>query len=215
MRLILLGAPGAGKGSQAVILAQKLGVPHISTGDMFRENVKNQTELGRIVKEYMDKGALVPDEITIKIVKDRLSQPDCNNGFILDGFPRTLNQAESLNSVMGEMGIEIDRVINIQVEDDVIIRRLAGRRVCRQCGKTYHVENNPPKVEGICDECGLQLMQREDDKEETITKRLMNYHLQTKPLIEYYSRRGKLLPVEGDKSIEEISITILKALGVE
>jgi len=214
MRLILLGPPGAGKGTQAVILAERLGVPHISTGDMFRSNIKNGTELGKKAKEYMDKGLLVPDEVTIGIVKDRLMQDDCKKGFILDGFPRTIPQAEYLEEALSSMGMPLDYVIDIEAPDEGIIKRLSGRRVCPKCGSTYHVENNPPKVEGICDNCGEKITQRDDDKEETIAKRLVTYHEQTEPLIEFYQKRGKVIKVDGMGTIEDTLNSILKTLGV-
>jgi len=215
MRLILLGAPGAGKGTQAVILAERLNVPHISTGDIFRSNIKNGTELGKKAKEYIDKGALVPDEVTIGIVKDRLQQPDCSKGFILDGFPRTIPQAEYLDEALSEMGVSIDRVIDIHVSDSDIIRRLSGRRVCIACGATYHLHNHPTRTEGVCDGCGAAVVQREDDKEETIVKRLKTYHDQTEPLIEYYRGKGKLLVVDGTKAIHDTTEELLGILGVE
>lgn len=215
MRLILLGAPGAGKGTQAAILTEKLNVPHISTGDIFRENIKKGTELGKKAKEYMDKGALVPDDVTVGIVKDRISRPDCSKGFILDGFPRTIYQAEYLDMVLKELGVEIDHVLDIHVSDDDIIERLSGRRVCKACGATYHIKYNPPAAEGICGQCGAQLIQRDDDKKETVAARLKNYHLQTEPLIEFYRKKGKLLRVEGQESISDTTRLVFEALGVE
>jgi len=215
MRLILLGAPGAGKGTQAVILAEKLSIPHISTGDIFRSNIKNGTELGKKAKEYIDRGALVPDEVTIGIVKGRLQQPDCSKGFILDGFPRTIPQAEYLDEALNDMDTSIDRVIDIHVSDSNIIRRLSGRRVCTSCGATYHLYNHPTRMEGICDSCGSTVVQRDDDKEETVIKRLKTYHDQTEPLIEYYRQKGKLLVVDGTKAIEDTTKELLEILGVE
>lgn len=215
MRLILLGAPGAGKGTQAVILAERLTIPHISTGDIFRSNIKKGTELGKKAKEYIDSGALVPDEVTIGIVKDRLQQSDCSKGFILDGFPRTIPQAVSLDEVLHDMDVSIDRVIDIHVPDEAIIRRLSGRRVCTACGATYHLRNRPTRVEGICDNCGAAVVQREDDKEETIVKRLKTYHDQTEPLIEYYREKGKLLVVDGTKEIHDTTEELLGILGVD
>jgi len=215
MRLILLGAPGAGKGTQAAVLTEKLNVPHISTGDIFRENIKKGTELGRKAKEYMDKGALVPDEITVGIVKDRISRPDCSKGFILDGFPRTIYQAEYLDKVLKDLGVDIDHVLDIHVADEEIIERLSGRRVCKACGATYHVKYNPPAKEGTCDQCGSQLIQRDDDKKETVAERLKTYHRQTEPLIEFYKQKGKLVTVEGQDSINETTRLVFEALGVE
>lgn len=215
MRLILLGAPGAGKGTQAVVLAQALGVPHISTGDIFRANIKNNTPLGIKAKEYIDKGALVPDEVTIDIVRDRLKQPDCSKGFILDGFPRTIPQAEYLEDVLKGIGTTVDHVIDINVPDEVIIKRLSGRRVCSSCSATYHNVNNPTKEEGICDACKAPTIQREDDREETIVKRLSTYHEQTEPLIEYYKGKGKLLTIDGTGTIEDGTKKLLKSLDVK
>lgn len=212
MRLVLLGAPGAGKGTQAVILSEKYNIPHISTGDIFRSNIKNNTELGKKAKEYIDKGLLVPDELTIDIVKDRINKPDCSDGFILDGFPRTIFQAQELDKFLEGMGIELDCVLNIDVSDEKIIKRLSGRRVC-QCGKTYHILNNPPKKEGICDSCNGELFQREDDREETVIQRLETYHKQTEPLIEYYEKSGKLVTVEGRESIDDTTKEVLDALN--
>ncbi|HOQ37613.1 MAG TPA: adenylate kinase [Acetivibrio sp.] len=212
MRLVLLGAPGAGKGTQAVILSEKYNIPHISTGDIFRSNIKNNTELGKKAKEYIDKGLLVPDELTIDIVKDRINKPDCSDGFILDGFPRTIFQAQELDKILEGMGIELDCVLNIDVSDEKIIKRLSGRRVC-QCGKTYHILNNPPKKEGICDSCNGELFQREDDREETVIQRLETYHKQTEPLIEYYEKSGKLVTVEGRESIDDTTKEVLDALN--
>lgn len=214
MRIILLGAPGAGKGTQAVILAEKLNIPHISTGDIFRANIKNGTGLGKKAKEYMDKGLLVPDELTVDLVKDRLQKDDCNNGFILDGFPRTIPQAEFLDKVLTEMGIELDFVLNIDVPDSEILKRLSGRRTCPGCGMSYHISFNPPKKEGVCDSCSTALIQRDDDKEETIMKRLETYHKQTEPLAEYYSKKGKLTNASGTGNLDETTNEVFKALGV-
>lgn len=214
MRMVLLGGPGAGKGTQAVMLSQRLNVPHVSTGDIFRSNIKNGTELGRKAKEYMDKGALVPDELTVEIVRDRLSQFDCKYGFILDGFPRTIPQAEYLEDALAKMGKKLDVVLNIDVRDDVIVRRLSGRRVCSSCGAPYHVSNNPPKADGVCDTCGGSVVQRDDDREETVAKRLKTYHDQTEPLIDFYGRKGYLKTVDGEGSVEETLDRTIKALGV-
>lgn len=214
MRLILLGAPGAGKGTQAVMLAERLAVPHISTGDIFRSNIKNGTELGKKAKGYIDKGLLVPDELTVEIVRDRLKQPDCSNGFILDGFPRTIPQAEFLEKALDEMNLELDAVLNIHVEDEEIINRMSGRRTCPNCGMSYHVEFNPPEVENVCDNCSTVLIQRADDKEETVIERLKTYHLQTEPLIDFYAKRNKLVTANGQEELEGTSKEVLKALGV-
>jgi adenylate kinase len=213
MRLILLGAPGAGKGTQAVALSKKLNIPHISTGEIFRGNIKKGTELGKRAKEYIDKGALVPDDVTVGIVSERLAQKDCKPGFILDGFPRTIPQAESLDKVLENMGLDIDYVINIQVSDSNIIKRLSGRRVCKDCGATYHIHNNPTSKEGICDVCNAPVIIRKDDREETVLNRLETYHIQTEPLIEYYKQKGKLLEVEGTKPSEDTANELLEILG--
>ncbi len=213
MNIIMLGPPGAGKGTQAKMLVERLGIPQISTGDMLRAAVKEGTELGKKAKEYMDAGKLVPDEVVIGIVKERLAQPDCEKGFILDGFPRTIPQAEALDRVLEELGKGIDYVINIAVPNEELITRLTGRRTCRQCGAMYHVVFNPPKVEGKCDKCGGELYQRDDDKEETIRQRLEVYQAQTAPLIEYYEKKGVLYNIDGTGSIEEIFQSILKVLG--
>ncbi len=213
VNIIMLGPPGAGKGTQAKMLVERLGIPQISTGDMLRAAVKEGTELGKKAKEYMDAGKLVPDEVVIGIVKERLAQPDCEKGFILDGFPRTIPQAEALDRVLGELGKGIDYVINIAVPNEELITRLTGRRTCRQCGAMYHVVFNPPKVEGKCDKCGGELYQRDDDKEETIRQRLEVYQAQTAPLIEYYEKKGVLYNIDGTGSIEEIFQSILKVLG--
>lgn len=214
MRLILLGAPGAGKGTQASVLNQKLSVPHISTGDIFRANIKGGTELGKKAKEYMDKGMLVPDELTIEIVKDRLKQDDCKNGFIMDGFPRTIPQAEFLDKALKEMGLEIDVALNIHVDDEDIIQRMSGRRSCPGCGMTYHVVHNAPKVENVCDKCGTALIQRADDKAETVLERLKTYHQLTEPLIHYYDKQGKMKTAFGKDSVENTSNEVMKVLGV-
>lgn len=214
MRLILLGAPGAGKGTQAVNLSEKLSVPHISTGDIFRANIKNSTTLGILAKEYIDRGALVPDEVTVSIVMDRLQQEDCKNGFILDGFPRTIPQAIQLDKVLESWNTAIDNVVDIYVADSDIIKRLSGRRVCQECGMSYHMHYNLPKKEGVCDGCQSALIQREDDREETVLKRLKTYHDQTEPLFDFYKKQGKLLIVEGQEKIEETKYEMLKVLGI-
>lgn len=213
MNIIMLGPPGAGKGTQAKMMVEKLGIPQISTGDMLRAAVKEGTELGRKAKEYMDQGKLVPDEVVIGIVKERLSAPDCEKGFILDGFPRTIPQAEALDKVLGELGKGIEYVINVVVPNEDLLTRLTGRRTCRQCGAMYHVVFNPPQKEGVCDKCGGELYQRDDDKEETIIQRLKVYENQTAPLIEYYRGKGVLYDVDGTGSIQEIFQRILKILG--
>ena len=215
MRLIMLGAPGAGKGTQALLLSKAYNIPQISTGDILRANIKNETDLGKKAKEYMDKGLLVPDELVVEIVKDRLTQDDCKNGFILDGFPRTIPQAKALDEALDQMGIKLDRAVNVHVPDENIITRMSGRRVCPQCGASYHVfEFKKPAEENICDECSSNLIQRDDDKEETVRKRLEIYHEQTKPLIEYYQNRGILSTVDGVGDVEEISNRIKEALEV-
>jgi len=214
MRLVILGAPGAGKGTQAENLSEKLSVPHISTGDIFRSNIKNGTILGKLAKEFIDKGALVPDEVTIGIVKDRLQQEDCKNGFILDGFPRTIPQAESLDSALLEMGTGLDYVLDVIVVDEVIIKRLSGRRICPECNKSFHVDFSEKAREGICEACGAKLIQRDDDREETIINRLKTYHNQTEPLIGYYRGKGILLEVKGKEKIADTTAEVYKALGL-
>ena len=209
MKLILLGAPGAGKGTQAEILCERLNIPTISTGNMIREAMKSGTEMGLKAKEYAENGKLVPDEVVIGIVDERLRLDDCKNGFILDGFPRTIPQAEALD----RMGIIIDRVVDINVPDEVITRRVSGRRACLDCGSTYHIETKKPQVEGICDRCGSTLVQRKDDLPETVLERLHVYHAQTEPLRDYYAAAGKLLVVDGQQGIQEIAeqtLTLLK-----
>jgi len=214
MKIVLLGAPGAGKGTQAKVLAEKLSVPHISTGDIFRANIKGNTPLGIKAKEYIDKGQLVPDELTVEIVKDRLSNPDCANGFILDGFPRTIPQAEYLDKVLSDMKIELDATLLIDVKDDEIIKRMSGRRTCPNCGASYHIIYNPTKVEGICDVCNTAVIQRADDAPETVLNRLETYHKQTQPLISYYEKAGKLKVAEGADEVEETTARVFKVLGI-
>lgn len=209
MRLILLGAPGAGKGTQAEILASKLSIPTISTGNILREATKNGTETGLKAKSFMDKGMLVPDDVIIGIVKERLAQPDCANGYILDGMPRTLPQAQALL----DNGIEIDRVVSIEVDDAMIEARMTGRRVCGKCGASYHITANPPKTEGICNACGSELVIRDDDKPETVRRRLTVYHNETEALKGFYEKLGKLRLVEGNQPIEDATRDILAALG--
>lgn len=212
MRLILLGAPGAGKGTQAVIISQKLNIPHISTGDIFRANIKEGTELGIKAKQYIDQGLLVPDDLTVSIVKDRIQKDDCKNGFLLDGFPRTIPQAWQLDDALKNMDLKLDAVINLEVPDNIIVKRMAGRRVCKGCGMVYHVVNNPPKTEGICDSCGSELIIRDDDREETVLERLKVYHEQTETLIGYYSDKGLLLNFDGTKNIAETTSEIMASL---
>ena len=211
MNLILLGAPGAGKGTQAELLMEKLSIPGISTGNMLREAIKNGTELGKKVKSYMDGGLLVPDELIMGIVAERVAQPDCANGFMLDGVPRTLAQAEALDAA----GVRIDHVVSIEIEDSVIEGRMTGRRVCSACGASYHVVANPPKAEGVCDSCGGELIIRKDDAPETVRKRLEVYHAQTEILMEYYGKQGKVRHIQGDQSIEGANEDILKAIGAK
>lgn len=205
MNIILLGAPGAGKGTQAAVICEKLNIPTISTGNIIREALKNGTEMGLKAKSYMDAGKLVPDEVVIGIVKERLAQDDCAKGFILDGFPRTIPQAEALDA----MGVVIDKVIDIEVADEVIVNRLSGRRVCEKCGRPYHLESLKPKVEGICDDCSGTLVQRKDDSIETVKARLDIYHNETEPLKDYYAKQNKLVVVEGQDTVEETSKLVL------
>ncbi len=212
MRIVLLGAPGAGKGTQAKIISEQFNIPHISTGDIFRANIKGNTPLGIKAKEYIDKGELVPDELTVDIVKDRLTNPDCANGFILDGFPRTIPQAEYLDKVLSEMKISLDVALLIDVKDDHIIQRMSGRRVCTKCGATYHTIFNPTKVEGVCDVCNAQVIQRSDDAAETVLNRLETYHKQTQPLINYYMNAGKLKVAEGADEVKETTARVMKVL---
>ena len=211
MNLILLGAPGAGKGTQAELLVKKLSIPAISTGNMLREAIANGTELGKKAKQFMDEGALVPDELILGIIGDRVAQSDCAKGFILDGVPRTLAQAEALEA----KGIRIDHVVSIEVDDSVIEGRMTGRRVCGKCGASYHVVANPPKVDGVCDSCGSELVIRKDDKPETVRKRLEVYHATTEVLKDFYGKLGRLCVVNGDQSIEGANEEILKAIGAK
>lgn len=204
MKIIMLGAPGAGKGTQAKMIADKYSLPHVSTGDIFRANLREGTELGKKAKEYMDKGALVPDELTVEILLDRVAKDDCKNGYVLDGFPRTIPQAEVLDSELTKLGDAVDLAIDVEVPDENIVRRMSGRRACLKCGATYHVEYIPPKKEGICDDCGKPLVQRDDDKEETVKKRLGVYHEQTQPLIDYYTKKGILKTVDGTKDMKDV-----------
>lgn len=213
MKLILLGAPGAGKGTQAKRISQHYDIPHISTGDIFRANIKAGTELGKKAQEYMERGALVPDALTVDMLLDRISQDDCSGGFILDGFPRTIPQAERLTEALAAMGEDIDAVLDIEVPDSVIVERMAGRRVCPDCGSSYHVANIPPKKEGVCDACGAQLVTRKDDAPETVLERLATYHAQTEPLIEYYQARGRLITVDGTTGLDPVFNEIIEKLG--
>lgn len=212
MRLILLGPPGAGKGTQASAIVKRYNIPHISTGDIFRLNIKENTPLGKEVKSYLDAGILVPDELVVDIVKDRLKKSDCANGFILDGYPRTINQAEVLDKELAKMGIKLDAVINIFLDVQLLIERAVGRRLCKNCGATYHIKFHPPKQDGICDICGGELYQRDDDKEETVKKRIEVYLTQTKPLIEYYKDKDILVNIDGAQSIEDTFKEIINAL---
>lgn len=213
MRLIMLGAPGAGKGTQAAKVAEKYQIPHISTGDIFRANIKNGTELGKKAKSYMDAGGLVPDELVCDLVADRIAQDDCEKGFILDGFPRTIPQAEALDKAVEKLGTKIDYAVDIEVPDENIIERMSGRRACLGCGATYHIKYNAPKTENVCDTCGGRLVLRDDDKPETVKKRLDVYHTQTQPLIDYYSARGNLLTVDGTQSLDDVFASIISKLG--
>ena len=213
MKIIMFGAPGAGKGTQAKMIADKYGVPHISTGDIFRANIKNGTELGMEAKKYMDQGLLVPDELTVRILLDRVAQDDCKNGYVLDGFPRTIPQAEVLDSELTKLGDHIDYAINVDVPDENIVKRMSGRRACLTCGATYHIEHVPPKKEGICDVCGSELVLRDDDKPETVKNRLNVYHEQTQPLIDFYTEKGVLKTVDGTVPMEEVFAAITAILG--
>jgi len=214
MKLIIIGAPGAGKGTQAEKLSEKLNIPHISTGDIFRSNISDNTQIGKQVRAYMDKGNLVPDELTIEIVKRRLQEKDCANGFILDGFPRTIPQAEYLDKAADELNVSIDAVLDIVVSDKEVIKRILGRRVCPSCGMSYHISNNPPLVEGICDVCHSHIELRDDDKEEILVERLKVYHEQTEPVINYYQKNGKLVVVNGREYLKDTTADVFKALGV-
>jgi adenylate kinase len=214
MKIIMLGAPGAGKGTQAKMIAEKCGIPHISTGDIFRANIKQGTELGRKAKEFMDQGLLVPDELTCDLVVDRIQKDDCANGFILDGFPRTIRQGEVLEEALEKLGQKVDCALDIVVPDESIIDRMAGRRACVGCGATYHVVFAPTKVEGICDKCGEKLILRDDDKPETVQKRLAVYHEQTQPLEDFYEARGIRKEVDGTQTMDKVFGDIIGILGV-
>lgn len=213
MKIIMLGAPGAGKGTQAKQIASKYSIPHISTGDIFRANIKNGTELGKKAKEYMDQGALVPDELTCDLVMDRIQEDDCKNGFVLDGFPRTIPQAEALTNALAKIGEKMEYAIDVDVPDENIVNRMGGRRACVNCGATYHLVSIPPKKEGICDTCGSELILRDDDKPETVQKRLTVYHDQTQPLIDYYKGQGILHTVDGTVPMDEVFANIVALLG--
>lgn len=213
MKIIMLGAPGAGKGTQAKRIAEKYGIPHISTGDIFRANIKNGTDLGKKAKEYMDKGALVPDELTCDLVMDRIQQEDCKNGFVLDGFPRTIPQAETLDEALGKISEKMDYAIDVDVPDENIVNRMGGRRACLSCGATYHIEFNPTKVDGICDACGAKTVLRDDDKPETVQNRLKVYHEQTQPLIDYYKKQDILKSVDGTQPMDAVFDAIVGILG--
>ena len=213
MKIIMLGAPGAGKGTQAKKIAAKYNIPHISTGDIFRANIKNGTELGKKAKTFMDQGLLVPDELVVDLVVDRVNQEDCTNGYVLDGFPRTIPQAEALKAALAKMDQKIDYAINVEVPDENIVNRMSGRRACVDCGATYHLEFAPTKVEGVCDNCGGSLILRDDDKPETVTKRLGVYHDQTQPLIDFYTKEGTLKEVDGTVDINDVFSAIEKILG--
>lgn len=215
MRTILLGPPGAGKGTQAETIVREFNVPHISTGDIFRYNIKEGTALGKKAKEYMDQGLLVPDELTIELVKDRLLKDDCENGFLLDGFPRTIAQADALEDALKSMNQKLDCVVNIEVSKELLVERAVGRRVCKDCGQTYHMTFNAPSKEGICDRCGGELLQRKDDTEETVSKRISVYQDQTQPLIEYYSKKGIIVNIDGEKPIDEVGRSIVSKLRGE
>lgn len=213
MKVIMLGAPGAGKGTQAKMIAERYGVPHVSTGDMFRANIKNGTALGTEAKKYMDAGELVPDELTVRILLDRVAKDDCKNGYVLDGFPRTIPQAEVLDEALNKIGEQVDYAIDVDVPDENIIKRMSGRRACLSCGATYHIEHVPPKTADVCDQCGSALVLRDDDKPETVKNRLNVYHEQTQPLIAYYTKKGILRTVDGTLPMEEVFDAITAILG--
>ncbi len=212
MKIVMLGAPGAGKGTQAQMIADKYHIPHVSTGDIFRANIKNGTELGMEAKKYMDQGLLVPDELTVKILLDRVAQEDCKDGYLLDGFPRTIPQAEVLDKALAELGDAIDCAVNVDVPDENIVKRMSGRRARLSCGSTYHIEHIPPKKEGVCDKCGNELVLRDDDKPETVLNRLEVYHKQTQPLIQFYEEKGVLKTVDGTKPMKEVFDSIVEIL---
>ena len=213
MKIIMLGAPGAGKGTQADKICAKYNIPHISTGDIFRANIKNNTELGQKAKSYMEKGELVPDELVVDLVVDRIKADDCTNGYVLDGFPRTIPQAEALDAALAAINDKVDYAINVEVPDENIINRMSGRRACVACGATYHIVHIPTKVEGVCDKCGADLILRDDDKPETVKNRLNVYHEQTQPLIDYYTAKNVLHEVDGTKAMEDVFSSIVSILG--
>ncbi len=213
MKIIMLGAPGAGKGTQAQMIADKYNIPHISTGDIFRANIKNGTELGKKAKEYMDKGLLVPDELTVELLLDRVANEDCKDGYVLDGFPRTIPQADVLDAELTKLGDKVDFAVKVDVPDENIVRRMSGRRACLKCGATYHIEHIPPKQEGICDKCGSELVLRADDAPETVQNRLSVYHEQTQPLIDYYDKKGILRTVDGTKDMKDVFNAIVDILN--
>lgn len=213
MRIVMLGAPGAGKGTQAIKIAEKYSIPHISTGDILRANIKEETALGKKAKGYIDQGLLVPDELVVDLVVDRVNQADCTRGYVLDGFPRTIPQAEALDKALEVMGQKVDYAINVSVPDENIINRMSGRRACPACGATYHIVYAPTKVEDVCDHCHGTLILRDDDKPETVQKRLSVYHKQTQPLIEYYTEKNLLVTVDGTLEIDDVFDTIVKILG--
>lgn len=215
MRIVMLGAPGAGKGTQAIRIAGKYGIPHVSTGDIFRANIKNQTALGKKAKAYMDQGQLVPDSLTIEIVEDRLQQDDCRGGYVLDGFPRTIPQAEALTEVLAKAGEAIDYAIDIEVPDEAIVTRMSGRRSCPGCGATYHVLHNAPKHADICDECGTALARRADDEPETVQRRLFVYHEETQPMIDYYQKQGVLYEIDGTQDMNQVFEDIIGILEAD
>ncbi len=215
MKIVMLGAPGAGKGTQAKRIAAKFSIPHISTGDIFRANIKNNTPLGAKVKSYMDKGELVPDELVIELIMDRFAQDDCVNGYVLDGFPRTIPQAEELDKALKSVNDNLDYAIDVEVTDDNIINRMSGRRACVNCGATYHIVHNPPKVENVCDTCNGELILRDDDKPETVKNRLDVYHSQTEPLLKYYTEKGILYTVDGTQDMDTVFDSICKIVGNE
>ena len=212
MKIIMLGAPGAGKGTQAIKIAEKYNIPHVSTGDIFRANIKGGTDLGKEAKSYMDKGQLVPDELTVRILLDRVAKDDCKEGYVLDGFPRTIAQADALDKAVAALGETVDYAIDVDVPDENIVKRMSGRRACLKCGATYHIEHVPPKKEGVCDSCGSELVQRADDKPETVLERLNVYHEQTQPLIDYYKDKGILRSVDGTQDMQVVFDEIVKIL---
>ncbi|MBR5788845.1 MAG: adenylate kinase [Lachnospiraceae bacterium] len=213
MKIVMLGAPGAGKGTQAKMIADKYSIPHVSTGDIFRANIKEGTALGLEAKSYMDQGKLVPDELTVRILLDRVAKDDCKNGYVLDGFPRTIPQAEVLKDALAKQNDKIDFAIEVDVPDENIVKRMSGRRACVTCGATYHIEHVPPKKEGICDKCGSELILRDDDKPETVLNRLKVYHEQTQPLIDFYTKEGILKTVDGTIDVKDVFANIVKILG--